>query len=114
MLLQVGDGRAYIDRELVIKTYNETKSQTITAKILNIDTHTVHNILINNNINIIPSSESHKKSVAMLDKNTNEILHTFSSIKEAEQFLNINYKSHIGKVCDGQRQTFKGYKWKWL
>ena len=38
----------------------------------------------------------------------------FGSIKDAEKFLNISYRSHIAKVCNGKRQTFKGYKWKWI
>lgn len=113
-----GDGKAYIDRELVIKTYNEIQNQTQVAKILNIDITTIRNILRDNNIPIktsqIISKENNSKKVAMLDKDTLEILNVFSSVKDAEKFLNITYKSHISKVCNGKRQTFKGYKWKWL
>lgn len=113
-----GDGKAYIDRELVIKTYNEVQNQTQVAKILNIDITTIRNILRDNSIPIKTSQtiskENNSKKVAMLDKNTLEILNVFNSVKDAEKFLNITYKSHIPKVCNGKRQTFKGYKWKWL
>ena len=113
-----GDGKAYIDRDLVIKTYNETQNQAKVAEILNIDRKTVHNILKENDIQIKKSQDIAKenlsKSVAMLDKNTLEVIRTFSSIKDAEKFLNISYRSHISKVCNGKRQTFKGYKWKWI
>ena len=113
-----GDGKAYIDRDLVIKTYNETQNQVKVAEILNIDRKTVHNILKENDIQIKKSQDIAKenlsKSVAMLDKNTLEVIRTFSSIKDAEKFLNISYRSHIAKVCNGKRQTFKGYKWKWI
>lgn len=50
------------------------------------------------------------KPIAMIDKNTNETIKIFSCIKDAERFLNINYRSHIPKICNGERQTFKGYK----
>lgn len=51
------------------------------------------------------------KPVAKIDKTTNEILETYSSIYEAEKQNKI---SHIGQVCSGKRQTSGGYKWKYL
>lgn len=56
-----------------------------------------------------PSTPS--KPVAKIDKITNEILETYSSIYEAEKQNKI---SHIGQVCSGKRQTSGGYKWKYL
>lgn len=113
-----GDGKAYINRDLVIGTYNKVQNQTKVAEILGIHTSTISNILKENNIQIKKSQEIAKenlsKSVAMLDKDTLEIIKTFNSIKDAERFLKITYSSHIAKVCDGQRKTFKGYKWKWI
>lgn len=113
-----GDGKAYINRDLVIGTYNKVQNQAKVAEILGIHKKTISNILKENNIQIKKSQEVAKenfsKSVAMLDKDTLEIIKTFNSIKDAERFLNITYRSHIAKVCDGQRKTFKGYKWKWI
>lgn len=113
-----GDGKAYVDRELAIKTYNEVQNVRKTADLLNIDAGNLSKILKENNIQIKKSQDIAKenlsKSVAMLDKNTLEVIKVFGSIKDAEKFLNITYRSHIAKVCNGKRQTFKGYKWKWI
>ena len=108
-----GDGKAYIDRELVIKTYNEIQNQKKVAELLNISVDSVHDILIQNDI-LIKSKEDflkdlNRKSVAMIDKNTLEILKIFSSIKEAEVYLGISYRSHISEVCNGKRKTCQGY-----
>ena len=49
----------------------------------------------------------------MLDKNTLEILKSFSSLNEAERFLDKpGGRRHISEVCRGKRQTAYGYKWK--
>lgn len=113
-----GDGKAYIDRELVIKTYNEIQNQKKVAELLNISVDSVHDILIQNDI-LIKSKEDflkdlNRKSVAMIDKNTLEILKIFSSIKEAEVYLGISYRSHISEVCNGKRKTCQGYIWKYI
>ena len=51
----------------------------------------------------------------MLDINTLEILKTFSSITEAERYLNKKGgRRHITEVCRGKRKTAYGYKWKYL
>jgi len=61
----------------------------------------------------MPHSKQNKPC-AMLDKNTEEILHIFSSRSEAARFLNLNQNciSHIRAVCNGLRKTAYGYKWK--
>lgn len=114
-----GDGKAYIDRQLVVKTYNEVQNQTEVSKILKIDIKTVGHILKDEfNMSIRSSQEISKeknsKAVAMLDKNTNKVLKTFSSVRDAEKYFNIDYRTHIPQVCDGKRKTCQGYKWKWL
>ena len=113
-----GDGKAYIDRELVIRIYNEIQNQKKVAELLNISVDSVHDILIQNNILIKSSKEFlkelNRKSIAMMDKDTLEILKIFSSIKEAEDFLGISYRSHISEVCLGKRKTCHGYKWKYI
>lgn len=113
-----GDGKAYIDRELVIKTYNEIQNQKKVAELLNISVDSVHDILIQNDV-LIKSKEDflkdlNRKSVAMIDKNTLKILKIFSSIKEAEVYLGISYRSHISEVCNGKRKTCQGYVWKYI
>lgn len=113
-----GDGKAYIDRELVIKTYNELKNQTKTAKILNICVDSVHDILVQNNIQIKRAGDMSKdlnsKQVAMIDKKTLQVLKIFNSVREAEKFLGISYRTHIPEVCNGKRKTCQGYIWKYI
>lgn len=54
------------------------------------------------------------KKIAMLDKNTEEILQIFDSISEAGKYINTNGTSHISDVAKGRRKTAYGYKWKFL
>ena len=107
-----GDGKPYIDYELVIKTYKNLLNVTKTAQILNIDTKTVSKILQNNNIEIYHNNEMLRKSVAKIDKKTGEILKVYSSIAEAEK-ENGNTR-HIADVCRGNRKSCKGFFWKYI
>lgn len=113
-----GDGKAYLDREKIIELYNKHKIIKIVADKMNCSTEGVSKILKQEGIETLNVKEtailSQGKKVAMLDKNTEQILKIFNSISEAEKYLQINYKSHIYKVCNGERKTFKGYKWKWI
>lgn len=67
-------------------------------------------------------SENHarKQSVAMIDRNTNEVLRTFESMKMACDWLKANTKyikaksGEISSVCSGKRKTAYGFKWVYL
>lgn len=121
-----GDGKAYIDRDLVIKTYNKIQNQTEVAKILNICQDSVSNILRENSINPLSSAMVNKKKrghpIAMLDKDTEEILKVFSDQSDAARWLikegkttisNTQKISYIiGRVARGLRKTAYNYKWK--
>ena len=113
-----GDGKAYLDRKKVIELYNKHKIIAVVADKMNCSTEGVSNILKQEGIKTLNSREtailSQGKKVAMLDKDTGQILKIFTSISKAEEYLQINYRSHIYKVCNGERKTFKGYKWKWI
>lgn len=50
------------------------------------------------------------KPVLQINKNTNEVIAEFPSIKEVERQLGI---SHISECCLGKRNTAGGYKWKY-
>lgn len=53
-----------------------------------------------------------KKSVYMIDKDTNEILKKFDSLSEAEQYCGrSSTSSNIRTVCKGKQITSYGYKW---
>lgn len=52
-------------------------------------------------------------SVLQIDKETNEVIATFSSaVAAAESLGNRDYNKHISSVCTGKRKTAYGYKWR--
>ena len=121
-----GDGKSYLDYDLIIKTYNEIQNQTKVAELLNVDVNSIRNILRNYNIPIKSSPELAKetfsKSIIMFSKNDEE-LQVFASLSDAARFIIKEGKStdsikgvvtHIGNVAKGKRQTAYGYKWKYL
>lgn len=120
-----GDGKKYIDYDLVISSYKEIKSIVDTAKVLNISIDSVSNILRQNNISIISSS---KVNLNKYGKITNmyslegEFLKSFSSTNEAAQYMIDNnltnckkttIKQHITEVCTGRRKTAAKYQWRY-
>ena len=65
------------------------------------------------------NSTSHKGKkatpVAMIDKDTDKVLKTFSSRAEANRFLGKDpWDNAIGLVCRGKRFTAYGYKWAYI
>lgn len=112
-----GDGKAYIDYDLVVKTYNETKSQIETALLLNIHEDSVHSILKEKEIEILPSSEVNKnknsKQVGQYDLENN-LINVFPSINEASRKVEGSLKGGISNVCNGKRKTHNGFKWKFI
>lgn len=51
------------------------------------------------------------KQVAKIDKQTNQTLEVFLSIKDAaKSVVGANF-SHISAVCNGKRKTAYGFKW---
>lgn len=51
------------------------------------------------------------KKVAQIDINTNQILATFNTIREAESMLNLSV-GNISKCINGKSKTYKGFIWK--
>lgn len=50
------------------------------------------------------------KPVLQIDKNTNEVIAEFPSIKEVERQLGY-FHSNISKCCNGKIKSAYGYKW---
>ena len=113
---QGGDGKHYLDYDLIIKTYKEVKNCVKVAQLLNIHPESVRKILHNNHIPILSSVEIAKqifrKPVAQIDLSTNKIIKIFNSTSEAEKATGIH--GHIGQVCLGKRKSCGGYGWKYL
>lgn len=116
-----GDGRRYIDYDLVIETYKQCQSMTETSKRLNIHQDSVSSILHSNNIPILSGSEVSRQKLGQvinqydLEKN---YIQSFPSVRVAAAFLKgKNYQSgvvsHITDVCKGKRKTAYGYIWQY-
>lgn len=54
---------------------------------------------------------SKPKKVHQIDKYTNEIIRTWSSMREASLFISNKPNNHISDVCRGKNITWHGYKW---
>ena len=115
-----GDGTAYLNlsEQEVCKYYLKCKAMEETARHFHCSRGTVSNILYKYNIPRFSLSETNsamstsKKTVAKLDKNTQEILEVYESIAEAERKNQCN--GHIVHVCQGKRKTAGGFSWRYL
>ncbi len=119
-----GDGKHYLDYNLIIQTYKELQNCNKVAKQLNCSEDSVRYVLKKYNIPILSSAEISKinksKSVNMYDLNNN-YLQTFISANEAARFIKPEYKNkkppggivnHITDVCKNKRKTAYGYIWR--
>ena len=116
-----GDGKHYIDYDLVIATYKEVQNQAEVARRLGIDASSVRSILHSNNVETVPvglaSALATGKIVNQYDLQGNYI-QSFVSAKAAAESLNKitstsnGASSHISDVCRGKRKTAYGYIWK--
>lgn len=111
-----GDGKKYLDYELLISAYKELQSIKLVATQYNCDEYHLSKILKENNINVISSQEQNKKLYGQIinqyDLNGNYI-QSFVSAHEAANSLNKKGVSHITDVCKGKRKTAYGYIWKY-
>lgn len=121
-----GDGKQYLDYQLIIDTYSKEQNASSVARILNITIDTVIKALKLNNIDLKKSADviadTKRKEVKMLSKD-GEFIKLFSSGMEAAIFIckneNIIYNikktkgmsCHISQVCNNKRQSAYGFKW---
>lgn len=122
-----GDGKAYLDYDLIISVYQKNKSITETAKIVGASYSGVKNVL--KNFNLLESFDinEHNKIVkdkfgkpcAMYDLEKN-LLKVFSSRSEAANYIInkgvtkdtlSNVAARIGQVCNGKRKTAYNFIW---
>ena len=121
-----GDGKIYIDYNLVIEKYEELHTCSKVAEELQICDETVSRILQSSGIKpktaAEVSKEKNSKKVAMLDMEGN-IEQIFSSVNEAANFL-INSKianaklnsvnGNISRVANGERKSAYKKNWKYI
>lgn len=122
-----GDGKQYIDYDLVVEAYLRLKNQKMVAKELNICVDTIRKILRLRNISIITSQEISRNRGIKVDMFSlqQDYIRTFSSLGEAVRFVLRDFDekkikknlsgagSHIKEVCDGKRSTAYGYLWRY-
>ena len=120
-----GDGKKYIDQDLVITAYREIQNASKTAEMLGICEDSVIKILKSRNEPIVPFQEV---AIRQFGKTTNmynlngEFLRSFPSTNAAAEYMVQNgltgckkttIKQHITEVCTGRRKTAAKFKWKY-
>lgn len=113
-----GDGKPYIDRELIISEYNNGFTIKDVSKITGYSESSCGEII--NSIGL-SKDEIHNrankflcKPVAKIDLNTNEILEIYNSISEAYEQLGKKFSGHIAEVCEHKRKSAYGYSWSYV
>jgi len=105
--------------QLVAKTYipNPNNYDKINHKDLNKHNNTINNLewctdsmnMIHNAVN----KPEFSKKVKQINKDTNELINVYNSIKEASISTNSNNTSII-HCCSGKYNTANGYKWSYI
>ena len=113
-----GDGVHYADYDLIYNLYLKGYNIKTIASLTNYDTGTVSNAIQAKGITheelIARGREVIQHSVAQLDKETNEILNIYPSLKAAYTAIGKEHSGHIASVCNGKRKTAYGYKWEYI
>lgn len=117
-----GDGKPYIDYDLVVATYNILQNQKHAAEKLNINEKTVHKILKEKEVNIIKNVPNSKK-IAQYDLNGNLIESFISAGEAGRKIISVGLSkaknsnsvgNRIRDCANGQRKTAYGFVWKFI
>ena len=118
-----GDGKTFLNHDLIYKTYLSTKNMTETSKLCNCSIDSVRMVLntygISKETRIQNGKEQTKnrnygRPVAKVDKKTDEIIFIYKNMTEAAKDNPKAHREHIGRVCKGERKTAGGFKWKYV
>ena len=110
-----GDGKRYLDYDLIIATYKEVQSQAETARIIGCFDDTVRFVLQQNNIPTLSSEEVNiAKNGLVINQYDlqNNYIQSFPSANAAANSLKKKGVSHITDVCKGKRKTAYGFIWR--
>lgn len=119
-----GDGKPYLDYELIIKTYQNCLSMAETARLCNCCKDSVRKILASNNIEHLSNPQVNRIKYGQIVSQyslNDDYIKTFPSYKAAAQWLKDNnlargeikgIASQIRDVALGRRKTAYKYKWK--
>ena len=118
-----GDGKHYLDYDLICETYKQVQNIVKTAEICGCCVDSVRNILRGRHIPVLSSQEISKTQLSKMVNQfslDNEYLRSFSSLNDAAQYLIDNkltnckkstIRTHISEVCRGKRKTAAKFKW---
>lgn len=110
-----GDGKKYLDYDLIIATYKQVQSQIETARIVGCFDDTVRMVLQQNDIPILSSEEVNiAKNGLIINQYDlyNNYIQSFPSAHAAANSLGKKGVSHITDVCKGKRKTAYGFIWR--
>lgn len=113
-----GEGSTKIDYNLIYKLWDEGNSIAQISRIINHSIPQIKQILLNynnfdTNTNIQRTINATKKKVGQYDKNTNELIEIYDSIKEAAMAVNVD-RSCISRCCSGKKKSSRGFIWKFV
>ena len=121
-----GDGKPFIDYDLVVVNYQCLQNIEAVAKLMNIHRDSVSKILTLRKVPIKSSQEIAReqtgKIVQMFDKKTGSFIQSFATTSDAARWLIDNEYSHcklttiryhITEVCMGKRKSAAGFVWKY-
>lgn len=112
-----GDGKAYCDYDLILTLYREGFSLKEISEKLGYGADTCSKALktfgITSKELIDNGRNKIRKTIVQLDKDTEEVIQAFSSLKEAYVSLGKQSSGHIAAVCQGKRKSAYGFKWKY-
>lgn len=121
-----GDGKHYLDYDLICETYNQVQNTVKTAEICGCCVDSVRNILRERHI---PTLSSQEISKTQLSKMVNQYslkedyIRTFSSITDAAKYIQslnpekrtqlAGIRQHISDAAKGKRKIAYKYIWKY-
>ena len=116
-----GDGRPYLDYDVLVETYKQVQNLTKTAELCHCDAQYLSSILKARNIPILSHVEVMTQQYSkVINQQTlqGDYIQTFASSQLAARSVrpvsNNNYgvAGHITDVCRGKRKSAYGFLWK--
>lgn len=121
-----GDGKAYLDYDLICETYKQVQNAAKTAEICGCCADSVRNILRERKMEIISSSEiSRRKNSKIINQFSldGEFIQSFKSLSDAARYIQSlksesrtgigGIRTHISEVARAKRKTAYGFIWKY-
>lgn len=110
-----GDGRKYLDYDLILQVFRETNRVKKTADILGYDEHTVGRV-VNQSGEIVKTpaeiGKEYGKPIAQYSKD-GKLLAVFNNVAEASRAMN-KPRAHISECANGKRKTAYSFVWKFI